>query len=304
MNNFLNAHWVCCIINCFKKTETPAAGVNGSSSNLNYMQRTRNLNRTWAVVNIIVHLVVIVVNYLAVTLPLNNRTTGALAALYPNLFTPAGFAFSIWSVIYLFVTVFVVYQARQLFCGGSQIEVLRIISPVFVVLCLANAGWLFAWHYQMVGLSVIIMLIMLGSLLVIHTKLGLAKPWRGTEKWCLDVPFSLYLGWISVATIANITAFLVHNGLQPPGISEVGCTVIMVLVAALIGIYMIAVKRNVVFAWVVCWALLAIYVKRKQEVDGDEAVIYVSIGAAVILFLCSLWSIVSHRSRTMWLCTG
>lgn len=233
-----------------------------------------------AVANIVVFLFVIVMNYLAVTLPLNNKTTGELSDEYPNMFTPAGITFSIWSVIYLFITGFVIYQANVLFKNKVSSTVIARISPFFIINCLANGSWLFAWHYQQVALSVAIMLVMLVTLIFIHHTLKLALPFQPlNQKLWLDVPFSLYLGWISIATIANITTLFVANDILPLGISSTAWTLIMIIIGAVLSLFMVLAKKNIIFGVVVCWAFLGIIIKRI-----DVA----SLGSREIILVCQV----------------
>jgi hypothetical protein len=250
-------------------------------------------NKRFAILNIVAFIIVIVTNWLAVILPLNGKTTGELSDAYPNKFTPAGFTFSIWGIIYLFLAGFVIYQAIVLLANKRFAERIRKITPLFIINCLANAAWLFAWHYQQVGLSVLIMLVMLITLILIHERLNLAWRWQPlTEKLLLDVPFSIYLGWISVATIANITTWFIALSIEPLGISSTMWTMIMLVVATMIGAFMAWRKDNVVFALVVCWALYGIIAKREQVGSiGSSKIILVAeicIGLLIIVILLQL----------------
>ncbi len=240
-------------------------------------------NRGWALMNTIVFIILIVTNYLAVSLPLNGKTTGQLSDAYPNLFTPAGITFSIWGLIYLFLTIFVVYQAVSLRVNSPVADSIKSISPYFIINSIANASWLFAWHYQQLALSVCIMLVMLYTLIVIHNKLYLPLTWSDVrQKLCLDTPFSLYLGWISIATIANITVLLVDNNIQPLNISPATWTIIMIAVAALLSVTVLLVKRNIVFALVICWALYGIIIKRTHARDEQHIISACQVALGVI----------------------
>ncbi|TVR65022.1 MAG: hypothetical protein EA422_05190, partial [Gemmatimonadales bacterium] len=151
-------------------------------------------------------LVTLVVNWLANSLPLGGRTTGELAAEYPNLFVPAGVTFSIWGVIYLGLMTWAVMQ----FVPGRR-EVGRMLAPGFALTSVLNAGWLFAWHYGQVEISVVIMAALLVTLLGLNARLGGWAPerLRGPAPESARFAFGVYLGWISVAFIANVTALLV-----------------------------------------------------------------------------------------------
>ncbi len=237
-------------------------------------------DRILAVENILALAFAIIMNFLAITLPLNNKTTGELSDEYPNMFTPAGITFSIWSIIYLFLIAFVIYQAIVFFKQKQSVADVRSITPLFIINCMGNGAWLFAWHYQQVALSVAIMLVMLSTLILIHHRLQLARPFKPlATKLLLDVPFSLYLGWISIATIANVTTLFVDLDIVPLGISSTIWTIIMIITGAIIALFMIVKKRNIVFGLVVCWAFYGITLKRLQV--G-------SIGSGDIIMVCHI----------------
>jgi translocator protein len=160
------------------------------------------------------------VNGLAQSLPLGGRTTGELSALYPNAVVPVGATFSIWGIIYLGVLAWAVVQflpsAARL---GTRIAVLFALTSAW------NAGWLVAWHYLLPGLSVVIMVTLLATLVLLHLRLEAAEKDAGAApRWPRLVAhgaFGLYLGWILVATVVNITAWLVSLGWEGWGLSEV-----------------------------------------------------------------------------------
>jgi hypothetical protein len=228
----------------------------------------------------------ITVNALANGLPINNKTTGELSDQYPNLFTPAGFTFSIWGLIYLLLSAFCVYQAQGLFKRTQRRahhHVTGRIGYFFFVSCLANVTWIFAWHYEYVAASVGIMGVLFFSLLQIYLRLNhspKSSSWQ--EKYLARLPFSVYLGWISVASIANVTAWLVDAGWGRGVFSEEAVAVVMVGAAALIGLYLLLKQRDVAFALVIAWALIGILTKRLQASGGSLTFL---IGATVFFLL-------------------
>jgi hypothetical protein len=154
-------------------------------------------------------------NYLAILLPLGGRSTGQISDNYQNLFAPAGYAFSIWGLIHTLLGIFTVYQLWR-----EKDELVEKVNKIFIVNALLNASWIFAWHHDLIWLSVIIM----GGLLV--TLIKIADIFRGRaltpkETWLVRLPFSVYFGWITVATIANVTVFLVYIGWNRFGLPEV-----------------------------------------------------------------------------------
>jgi hypothetical protein len=251
-------------------------------------QKEKGMNKrlVLAVINLIGLTAVIVVNALAVILPLNGNTTEQLSDMYPNLFVPAGLTFSIWGVIYLLLAIFCIYSflpsVQRNAARGGFIER---IGLLFAVSCLLNIGWIIAWHYEFVALSVVIMLGLLLTLVAIYLRLNIGNSAAPAgERYLVHVPFSVYLGWISVATIANITALLVSLNWDGFGLSEPVWTVTVMIVAIVLALIMLAQRRDIFYALVVDWALLGILLKR-MAVDSqpDQYVGYAAIAGTVII---------------------
>lgn len=208
--------------------------------------------------------VTLLVNILANVLPIAGRTTGEVSDSYPVLFTPAGYVFSIWSLIYLGLLAYAIYQILP---AQRQEARLTAIAPWFVASCAFNSLWIVAWHYGALALSVILMLGLLLSLIVIYLRLGINLiRVRGADWWVVNLPFRLYLGWIIVATVANLTVFLYSLGWDRWGLSEVLWTILMMAAAALIGLALLRLRRDIVAAMVVIWALLGIALKQSATV--------------------------------------
>ncbi|HEX7003610.1 MAG TPA: hypothetical protein VF168_05455 [Trueperaceae bacterium] len=152
-------------------------------------------------------IVVLAMNYLAVSLPLAGRTTGEVSSRFPVSVTPADYAFSIWSVIYLGLAAFTLYQALPAGAAG-RLDRIRLL---FLLSCLFNVAWLVAWHNLLVPLSLLLMLCLLATLVILYRE---TRGVRGgaTSFWCLRLPFSIYLGWISAATLVNVAVFLYDLG--------------------------------------------------------------------------------------------
>jgi len=206
----------------------------------------------------------VVVNALANALPIAGKTTGELSDLYPNLFVPSGLTFSIWGLIYILLGAFTVFQMRDIFNRGKKdMPFLSKAGPLFLLSSAANVGWIFAWHDEQVLLSLCIMLVLLGSLLAIYIRLNIGQGNRtGAEKAFVHVPFSVYLGWISVATVANITVFLVDAGWGRFGLSEVFWTVLVLAVVTVITLLVLTLRSDVGYGLVILWAFAGIMIKR------------------------------------------
>jgi hypothetical protein len=169
------------------------------------------------IIAVIAYIGMVIVNFLATSLPINNRSTGAISDAYPNLFAPAGVTFSIWGLIYLLLAGYVIYQFTR--GGKAKDDLIKKINPLFVATSLVNISWIFAWHYDYIGISVILMLCLLVLLIKIANILRTGQ-FNMLDKLFIRAPFSIYFGWITVATIANITVFLVKTGWNGFGIPD------------------------------------------------------------------------------------
>jgi hypothetical protein len=232
----------------------------------------------------------LVVNALANALPLNGRNTGEISDSIPNLFVPSGTTFAIWGVIYVLLIVLVVYQIgqRNKTAFPDPIEALGIW---FFISCLANGAWIFAWHWQLQILSVLIMLVLLISLMVMHIRSREPEAPLG-YRIAIMLPISVYFGWITVATIANVTSVLVVLDWNRFGLSQVFWTVAVIVVAIVINLLIVIIKGDPWFALVGIWALYGIYTKRTMaEFDPVPAVEYATlvgmglIGMAILIHL-------------------
>jgi hypothetical protein len=239
------------------------------------------------------------VNGLANYLPINGLSTGAISGLYPNKFVPDGFTFSIWSVIYLWILLFVGYATKILiWLPDIDHRYQRIVSiiPLFWLSCLLNALWIICWHYLQVLLSLGVMILLLTTLIVIYLKIRQvpAEP-RKRDHLLVEVPFIIYLGWISVATIANTTALLVNLNWTGEPLSETIWSTIMMVIAGILGIWMGLKNHRPAFTLVICWALWGI--KRGQGIENPM----LGWTAIILSCLCLLASIPSLlQSKKGW----
>jgi hypothetical protein len=229
--------------------------------------------------NIAAFLCTIAVNGLANALPLNGLTTGEVSARYPSPFTPAGFTFSIWALIYLALTLFVLYQALPSQRGNAA---LAGIGPLFKLNCLANAAWIFAWHYDQLLLSLLLIALILGTLVVIYRRLEDPALGGGLRRWTVQLPFRLYTGWLTVANIANLSTVQTGMGWDNAVIGETQWTLIKLAAAGAIGAWIACRRSDAVFTLVIAWAAYGISAK---QVDNPAIV-----GAATViaLLMCAL----------------
>jgi hypothetical protein len=201
----------------------------------------------------------ITVNVLANALPINGLGTGDISDMFEVYFVPAGYVFSVWGVIYLAIAAYTIYQALPV---QRDNPVLRRIGWLYVLGSIANIAWIFLWHYLLFVPTLAAMLTLLGTLIAIY--LMLRQPRRtpsASEKWLVRLPFSIYLGWITVATIANITAVLDYVQWNAWGIAPEIWTIIMLVAGSIIAALMALTRADVTYGLVLVWAFAGIAVK-------------------------------------------
>jgi benzodiazapine receptor len=247
------------------------------------------------VANIVALVATLLINGMANTTLLGGKTTGQISDLYPTLVTPAGYVFSIWSVIYILLLVFVVFQAMP---KNRERPFHKEIGYLFVLSCVINIIWLFLWQYQQMIISVPLMLGLLGSLIAIYLRLNIGKsgvPLK--ERISVHLPFSVYLGWITVATIANISVALVSVGWGSLGIAPTSWAVLVTVVAVLITLIVIATRKDIAYSLVLIWALAGIMMKQaaNQTVAMTAGISAVVIAVGLIAAILSVFKIKKMR---------
>jgi translocator protein len=244
----------------------------------------------WRILATVSFFGMILVNALANALPINGLTTGEVSDLYPNLFTPAGVTFSIWSVIYLMLAGFIVQSWRQI----DDDNITRLL-PAFVTSCGLNVSWILVWHHLLPAVSVVIMLLLLLTLATLFLKIQQVVPRRNLNILFIVAPFSIYLAWICVATIANVSAWL--TSLPADALSSMPqmWTVVMMVVATVIAIWIFLKYQSPEFMAVVFWALLGIFLRwRGSEYNLVQAG---SIILMVLLLAITLITLVRKPVR-------
>ena len=243
------------------------------------------------IANLLTVILALVVNILASTLPLNGQNTGEISDRFQVYFVPAGYVFAIWGIIYIGWIAFTVFQFQP---AQKESPRLRRLGYLFAISNLANAAWLFCWHYNLFGLSVLVMLVLLGLLLASYLRLNVNQtPVSVLEYWSVDVLFSVYLGWITVATVANITDWLYFIGWDGFGIPAQTWAVIMLAVASLLGLGMATTRRDVGYLAVLVWAFVGIAVK---QTSAPSVVTSAWIAAALMAGL-AIYSWIHRRAQ-------
>ncbi|GIV80097.1 MAG: hypothetical protein KatS3mg050_4491 [Litorilinea sp.] len=243
---------------------------------------------------ILTTLLTLAVNVLATTLPLNGLDTGQISDQFDVYFVPAGYVFSIWGLIYLGMIAFTVYQALPAQRENPRLQGIR---GWFILSNLTNATWLFLWHYQQFPLTLLAMGTLLASLLAIYLHLR-PNRYQATrlERWAVDIPFSIYLGWITVATIANVTSVLDYVGWSGWGLSEEGWMVVMLAVVVVLAWAMGLRERDAAYLAVLVWALAGIGVKF-PDAGVVTLATWTAVGLVALAFIWALWTGARYRPR-------
>lgn len=213
------------------------------------------------VLNSIAFLMMILVNALANILPINGVNTGEVASTYNNLFTPDKITFSIWGLIYIYLALFIIYQfgiIRQ----SKPKKTVDNLGILFILSCILNSLWIISWHYYKIGLSLLIMFLLLATLIGIYNKLiryNLSE--NKLEYYFVRIPFSIYLGWISVATLANISVFVVSFKFETTTMISNIWLVITLIIGGIIAVQMLRRHNDIVYALVVIWAYIGIIIR-------------------------------------------
>ena len=230
--------------------------------------------------NIVALVIVIVVNALANVLRFGGQTTGAVSDKYDSMFTPAPFTFSVWSLIYLGLALFVVFQSMP---SQRQNMALAGISNWFKIGCAANALWMFVWHLEWIMVALLLMIVLLVSLVAIYRRID-------DQGWQVRWPFSLYLGWISVATIANVSAMQSALAWNNLGMTEISWTLLKLAIAGAVTAVVVLRKSDIVYGLVVAWAAYGI-------AAGQAAIPAVAGAASLLLYIILALAIYEFAAR-------
>lgn len=246
-------------------------------------------------------IIMVVVNGLANALPLNGVNTGQLSDDISNLFVPAGITFAIWGLIYALLLGYVLFTLRAGFSKKEHTHWTPVDGLLFSINALCNAAWIFAWHWRLIGLSVVIMLGILATLLILlergFKKAEIHKTAK-VQSFFLWQPLLVYLGWICVATIANITALLVTLGWNGFGIPALWWAVFVISVGTIIGIYLVLKRGAVASGLVFIWAYAGIVLKRTTVDPSVTMSIIVTAIIGAILVLASIIILIISKRKT------
>lgn len=231
-------------------------------------------------------LATIVVNGLANALPINGQNTGEISDRFQVYFVPAGYVFSIWGLIYLGLIAFAIYQALP-----SQRENPRLRSTGWWIALggLANIVWIFLWHYEQFPLTILAMLVLLATLLVTYLRLGMGQSTvPASETWAVRLPFSIYLGWITVATVANATSLLDFLKWDGFGIAPETWMVIVLAAVLVIAVLMNFTRRDAAYAAVILWALAGISIKH-ADIPAVAVPTWITFGLVALTLIAAFF---------------
>ena len=236
-------------------------------------------------------------NALANILPINGVNTGAVSEQYSNLFAPAGVTFSIWGLIYLLLLGHIIYQLIEIRTSEStRKRMLYEVGILFSVSSIINTIWIFMWHYDHIGITVILMLFLLLSLIAIRMRLEKYTLNR-TQKLLVRLPFSIYFGWITVATIANVTTYLVSIEWQGFSLPEAFWTNGILFVGGFIGIMTLIRLKDMAYGFVIIWAYAGILIKHlsPKGYNGNYISVIVSTIVVIVMLIFAQYLVLRYK---------
>jgi len=208
----------------------------------------------------------IVINILANVVPFNGMTTVEISDLYPTLFTPADYTFSIWGVIYVLLALFSVYQMDLFHKNPDNQKMQKQIRKLFIILNFSNAGWILAWHYEFMALSVMLIVIILICLILVNMVFQ-SETLTNKDKLFIRLPFRIYFGWITVATVSNIAALLVSVQWGSGGIKKSIWTIIILIAIMVFVVLWSLLYSDTAYCITIIWAFAGLLVKH-ISLDG------------------------------------
>lgn len=230
---------------------------------------------------------VIFINYLAAKGYINHQTPEVISAKYPTLITPAGYAFAIWILIYFGLVVFSIFQALP-----KNTARFANIRTVYILNCAANCVWTYLWHYERIPASLAVIFVILGTLVFINVKLR--KTESAAEYWLARVPFNIYFGWLTVASILNFTVALVYLNIKTSDFTASVLACVLIVAATSLGIIIRYKLSNIAYPITIAWALTAIAVKQ----SGQTMIIVFAALGIIVLLISALTVLMQKTTQT------
>ncbi|MGO1468501.1 MAG: hypothetical protein ACTHW2_00620 [Tissierella sp.] len=248
---------------------------------------------------LITYLIMVITNGLANIIPINGVMTGEVSDSYENLFAPAGVTFSVWGVIYALLFFYIIYQFGifQKKNDSHREDLFQKIGIYFALTSVLNTVWIFTWHYKIIEVSLIIIIAILVLLILINNK---TRKMRSSLKdyFFIRLPFSVYMGWITVATIANVTTLLVKLGFDGFGLPETFWTILVIIVGLIIASLTIIRNKDLAYGLTVIWAYIGIYIKHTSNSGWSSnysSIIFTVVAAILLLLVVEGYTLVNLR---------
>lgn len=258
-----------------------------------FMEKKENVLK-WGV--LVSYIIMLVVNVLAGALPLNGITTGEISQKYESLFTPAGYTFMIWIVIYALLALYIMYLFGVFKKFKPDPSQLSVVNFYFIILNVLNALWLFSWHYELLLLSVVILFLMLACLIIINLNIAKLDLDEGQTLF-VKTPFAIYMAWITIACIAGVATLLVSLGWNGFGISDSVWTVIVLLVAIVISVAATINLNSAAYALTILWALAGILVQQLTFYNGIYTNIIITVIIGMIAMVASIGYLIYKNTK-------
>ncbi|HPX34982.1 MAG TPA: hypothetical protein PK345_07935 [Bacteroidales bacterium] len=244
--------------------------------------------KVYQIINILGLLIMIVAYYMANSLPIGGRHTFEIFDLYPTLFTPARFTFSICWLIYLLLFLFIIYQSKGLF-SNSNLKRNRFLYRIdiwFFISSIASVAWIIAWHHNLIWVTVVLVGVVLAALSTIYFYLGVGRESISrAEYYMVHVPFSIYLGWVAVLAITNVAIFLVSTHWYGFNLSDQFWGTLMVALTGTLGVYVVLFRKDFYYGFTIIWALIGIISRKLADHNESSESIIIAAGAGILIIL-------------------
>ncbi|MBV8251208.1 MAG: hypothetical protein JO154_01275 [Chitinophaga sp.] len=259
--------------------------------------------RNRSIFNSIAFIILIAVHLLSWLLPINGVSSADVSDLYPSLFVPAGFTFHIREVIYICLLAFTICQQMLAFSPDEESRLryhMQRMQHWFILSCILNACWFFAWHYEMIPLSMLLKVLQLLCLIRIHQNFHIYNPYAyQKEVWFVQIPFSIYLAWIAITTLLNFATLSTYEQWMITPAAQIGLTVALICVSTIISMIMILFRNNILFALVNVWMLYGILYKRQMTGTPEEyAIIHACIVGIGMIAVTISWYLIRKQKSS------
>ncbi len=215
----------------------------------------------WTVANLVVFFATLGINYLGSSGFSNGMGQAEVSKKYRTLITPDNFAFAIWGVIYTLVFATLIYYFVQR-KDPAVSQLIQLTSGLFILSSLFNMGWIIAFSYEKLGLSTVLIFGLLFSLMTIIERIYIGQATFPTTLAC--IAFTLYAAWVFIASILNVSLFLVQRKWKKFGLSDSIWTIAILFVAIIFVLFYVSIYRNAIFPLPLAWAFYGIYSSYKK----------------------------------------